>query len=437
MNDNIYTPTWKIIEDLNDVQEALGEIDYDNLDTVTEGYVGNTKDVQKLVKACDAACTFMANKNNIIDLSLTHLDSSKEIRNIELVLKGMFGFKEMHLQVFNCGGHVSFYNGIPIFVFDDGIQAYTITKSPFMRNATTSMPRLPTYHGERYYDESHQYFCYVVTYNEMFTLLNGEEMAAVLLHEIGHNFDVTMTNYFWDLIGWALTLTSPRPLLSMLIRAIQPEWQFAWGSITKILDYIPIVPLFFNLGITGVKAFTYLLGPLGATTHIIYLLTSLLSGGAIGSFVLPKEAFADSFVAAHGLGAAYISALNKLDKVEYVTKYGPLVEFWTGTGPAIASFTALFIDPHPETQTRAKLILMGMKEASEDPTMPKSLRKVAKEDYQKCKRAYDQFLEADPDERNACITRFTRNLKESLFGGKVDLRALLWARFGTSALHNH
>ena len=360
----IQVPSWKILQDLREVEEACGIFDFNDLDAVTEGYVGRTKDVDKLVRVCDAACRTMEGKRNVIDLSLTHLDRSKEMRNIELVLKEMFGFKEMHIRVFNCGGHVSFYGGLPIFVFEDGNNAITHTKSPLLRNVTSNMPRLPTYHGERYYDQAHQYFCYVVTYNEMFTLLNGEEMAAILLHEVGHNFDVTMTNYIFDLIGWACTLTSPRPLLSGILYAINPEWNYAWGSITKILDYIPIVPLFFNLGITGVKALTYLLGPLGATTYIISSITQLLSGGAVGALHLPREAFADSFVASYGLGAAYISALNKLDKVEYISDYGPIIELWTGTGPAVASFCALFLDPHPETQTRCKIILEQMKDAS-------------------------------------------------------------------------
>lgn len=429
-------PTWKAYQDLVALEESCGIVDFDSLDVATEGYIGNTKYVEKLVKACDAACRTMAGKGNVMDVSFSRIDGSKEIRNIEMVLKEMFGFKDACIRVFNSAGRIVMSPIGPIIVFADDIGAYTYPYSPILRNVTSDMPRMPTAHGERYYDNAHQYFCYIVTYSRMFTLLNGEEMAAIILHEVGHNFDVTMTNYIFDLISWILTLPSPVPMVSAVLKAAGTHIRFAWDSITKILDYIPIVPLFFNLGITGYKAFTWLLGPLGLATRLMQIVTRTLNRGLTYPLEAPTEAFADSFVAAHGLGSAFISALNKLEQTEYVTTFGPLVELWSGSGAALGSFAGLFLDPHFETQSRAKLILREMEEVSNDPNLPKPLRKAAKDDYNRCKKAYDKFLQADPDERNACVTRFSRNVKEHVFGGSVDIRALFWARFGTKATDN-
>lgn len=431
--EKIHVPKWKIEQDIEDVMESCGFIDFDNLSPITEGYVGNSKMTQKLIKACDSACKYMDDKRTITSVSFSKLDSSKEIRNIELVLKEMFGFREACLRVFNSAGKVCMTSFGPMLVFSDDIGSYTTAQSPILRNISNDMPRLPTAHGERYYDASHQYFCYIVTYARMFTLLNGEEMAAMLLHEVGHNFDVTLSNYIFDLISWGCTAFSPLPLAGAAIKAAAPQINWALDNVTKILDYIPIVPLFFNLGITGVKAFTYLLGPLGLVTKIGEYIMKFISGGSISAFHLPKEAFADSFVTAHGLGPALISALNKLEKTQYITEYGPILELWTGSRSALGSFADMFIDPHPETQTRAKLVLEEMKEVSQDPNLPKPLRKAARNDYERCKKAYDQFLQVDPDERNASVTRFSRSLKEGLFNGKVDLRALFWFYFGTKA----
>ena len=429
-------PSWKAYQDLVALEEACGFYDFDNFDIVSEGYVGNTKYVEKLVKACNAACKTMDGNRGIMGHSFSKLDGSREIKNIEMILKEMFGFRDMCLRVFNSAGRVVFGPYGPIFIFKDDIGAHTYPYSPIMRNITSDMPRLPTAHGERYYDSNHQYFCYIVTYSRMFTELNGEEMAAVLLHEVGHNFDVTLTNYIFDLIGWAITLLSPTRLISSIVRIAGPQLINIWDSITKILDYIPIVPLFFNLGITGYKGLMYLCGPFGLLTRLFSILSGVVNRGLTYPLEAPKEAFADSFVAAHGLGAAYISALNKLEQTQYVTTYGPIVELWSGCGPALATFAGLFLDPHFENQSRAKLILDEMKEVSEDPNLPKPLRKAAKDDYNRCKRAYENFLKADPDERNACVTRFSRNLKENLFGGRVDLRSIFWARFGTKATDN-
>lgn len=426
-------PSWKAYQDIVALEESCGIMDFDNLDVTMEGYVGNTKGVEKLVKACNAACKSMEGNRGIMGHSFSKLDGSKEVRNIELVLKEMFGFKDVCIRVFNSAGRVCFSPYGPILIFADDVGAWTYPYSPIMRNITSDMPRMPTSHGERYYDNNHQYFCYIVTYSRMFTELNGEEMASVLLHEVGHNFDVTMTNYLFDLISWAITLISPTRVISSLFKIAGPQLQYIWDSVAKIMDYIPIVPLFFNLGITGYKGFTYLLGPLGLATRILKIMAASLSNGIQYPLEAPREAFADSFVAAHGLGAAFISALNKLEQTEYVTTYGPVVELWTGCGSALGSFAGLFLDPHFETQSRAKLILNEMKEVSEDPNLPRPLRKAAKDDYNRCKRAYDNFLKADPDERNACITRFSRNLKENLFGGRVDLRSIFWGIFGTKA----
>ena len=156
-----------------------------------------------------------------------------------------------------------------------------------------------------------------------------------------------------------------------------------------------------------------------------------------GMFRVHEETFADSYVNSMGYGDAMIRAINKLDTRDYSTRINPVVELWTGSGQAACAILLMFMDSNPENQTRAKNILNDMKRASEDKDMPAHIRKAIKEDYKRQKKAYDEFLQVDPDERNAVITRFARRFKESLFGGRVDFRVVLMNLLGgTSAMRN-
>jgi hypothetical protein len=183
-----------------------------------------------------------------------------------------------------------------------------------------------------------------------------------------------------------------------------------------------------------------LLGPLGALSKIGTLLqhsadnpASAISGG----LRVHQEVFADSYVNSLGYGDAMIHALGKLDQRNYSTKINPVVELWTGSGDAACAILLMFIDPHPENQSRAKQILNDMKRVSEDKNVPPHLRKAIKEDYARQKKAYDDFVNADPDERNAVCTRFARRMKENIFGGRVDFRLVLLSLVGgTSAMQS-
>ena len=132
------------------------------------------------------------------------------------------------------------------------------------------------------------------------------------------------------------------------------------------------------------------------------------------------DKFADSFAAAYGYGPELISALDKEDRYFLTTNRGVLADTWTWMGDACATIVFMFINPHAENQTRARMMLDDMKKLSESKDVPPHVKKVALKDYQLCKKAYDDFLQVEKSDRDAICLRLSRNFKEEALAGKAS-----------------
>ena len=406
---------WDDIDFGTDIEmEALLE---DNLMPATEGYVGKTKECLAIEKQCAILCA-RYHDAGFIDTATADIHDSREIHNIEELLEDLTGFRQVKIIVMN----------------KNQMNAGTCPGSVVIRNVTSEMPNCPTDHGRRYYDKKHHYFCMIVINAEMFVQMDPDEVTAFILHEVGHNFDHTLSYWLFDCITWIATL--PSGPLSILMKAYAPEISWGWHSLFKILEYIPLVPIFKNLRISLIRGFGMLLGPLGAYTSIINVLERIAdnpAGAALGASMIHRETFADSYAASMGYGDALIRGLNKMDKENYITKAGPVVEAWTGAGSAAAALVLMFCDPHPENQSSARLILDDMERATHDKTIPPNMRAALAADHKRCKQAYEEFVSADKDSQNAICTRFSRKLKEALFNGKVDFRLLIMRLFNAQS----
>ncbi len=404
---------------LSIMEEALGIIDEDSLDMTTEGYVGRVKETAKIEAACKKICDKYKGKG-IVSISNAEIHGSPEIKEIEEAIQDLTGFRKVDIVVQN----------------DTRPNAATAKKSIICRAISNEMPLMPTEHGKRYYDKSHDYYCHIELNAGIFAEFEPDECTAFILHEVGHNFDHTLSFWLFDIFMWIITL--PAGPISILRNIFRVQIQFVIDSLFKLLDYLPIVPIVRNLRIETLRSFDILLGPLGVTSKIFKYLERIEKDPEsllIGGIRVHSEMFADSYVNSMGYGDALIRAVNKLEKREYVTKNGPVIEFWTGAGEVSTALMAMFLDPHPEAQTRARLLLDDMEKTSKDSTLPSHMRRSLAEQHKRMKKAYDEFVEADPVERDAVCTRFARRMKESLFGGKIDLRALAVILLGgTSAM---
>lgn len=380
------------------------------MDPVVEGYVGKTSNLLKMESVVDAMIKKYGS-NNARDMASHVLDDCPEKRELENLLEKEFGFSSAELMI------------RPVAA----VNMITYPKSMLLRDFQCEMPTALTAHGERYYDESHNYCFYCVLYTELFNgVMTAEEIVAFLLHEVGHQFDVCTMSYIGDVLFW-MSMFSP---IGLLVGYFRQEVGFFVQRIMNAIDSITPYRLLANFGIKAGRFISMALGPLGSTVGALGSIINKIEKAPsevvkdILTFGFAGEKFADSFVSAYGYGSAWISALDKSDRIMMTTNRGFLIDTWTWAGSAAPVFLYMFMDPHPENQTRCKMILQDMK-ALANSDLPPNMRKAVKADYERCAKAYEAYLDVDPDHRNAIALRFSRNFKERL-GGKIDFRTYLY-----------
>ena len=408
---NVLDSEYLSLEDLSDFSLS------DNSELVTEAYVGKTKECLQL----ESEFSKLKNqyeKDGGFELTRvinTNIANSDSVKKIEKLISKLFGFRQTYLVIRN--------------VVENN--AMTCPRSTLISN-TTKHPGRVVQNGKRYYDEEHSYTCYLFMYSEMIHLLTPAELVACTLHEVGHNFDNTISAYIFDTIFWALEICFSLTLIGGVVsRVFGPEIAFFKQSICKILDQTKIWPAVWGLRDVTVKYLSMILGPIGKLSRLSKLFESFAKnpnpGMLLGGFRFESEAFADNFAASYGYGPETISMADKLDRVGLVTDKGFLPELWTGLGDGPMCILLMLIDPHPENQTRARMVLDAMKKCSEDRQNPPGLRKAITQNYVECKKAYDKFLQVEKDDEDGQVTRAVRAIKDKYLGGKMDLRAYLLA----------
>lgn len=264
-------------------------------------------------------------------------------------------------------------------------------------------------------------------YSEIFHELTPAELTACLIHEVGHNFDNTISAYLFDTLFWAIDLA----FSGGIMRLFGPEVMFFQQTIGKLLDKTKIWPALWGVHDLTIKYLSILLGPIGKVSKLSNIAQAVSMnpnpGLLIGGFRFESEAFADNFAASYGYGPEVISMADKFDRLGLITNKGFLPELWTGLGDGPMCILLMLIDPHPENQTRARMVLDEMKKCSEDRQNPPGLRKAIAKNYVECKKAYDKFLQVEKDDEYGRITRLVRGIKDKYLGGKMDVRACLLA----------
>lgn len=392
--------------------DALNEFMFNpapGMETVTEGYVGKTKELQEIEKLLNQMIKKYT-ADSIVNASKSELNKCAEKRQIEALLKKEFGFAKAELLI------------MPQVIADAG----TIPASILLRDAAADMPTSLTAHGEKYYDESHNYDFFMMLTTEMFSgTYTGGELTAIILHEVGHNFDVSLMSYIGDVLYWA-TCISHADIFSPTVGHIIAKYLTKF--VNAVLSLTP-VSILANTGLTLLKLVAQVSGPFGSLAYIGMMLKDKAPSvrTIINIFTgFSGERFADSFVTAYGYGQELISAIDKIDTQFQQRKKGFFIDTWTWSGTIAPTILNMVIDPHPEAQTRARLVLDDMKKLSENPDLPKNIKAAVKADYDRCKKGYDAFLQVEPDQRDSIAQRFTRQSKEAILAGKCDLRSYLF-----------
>lgn len=425
-------------------------------------YIGKTKNLLKAEKIIDKLIN--SDKGKDADLNkISKFNRSKDLKELEKCFKDEFGFKEMFISIFSetiepNGTDDSGKTKLDIITRN----AYTNLPPLIIRDSLTGMPE-PLFKKDKFYDYKHTYLCDVtITADRFDGTFTAEEVMAVILHEIGHNFDVALSTYAASALN-SINIVKLFTEGKYLATVVQLFPNIFHGMFQKVISQaiskIPVLSIateifarFWNFVIdrSSFLVLPNILGVLSifSKTNPRQILYSQLMFNA--------ERFADSFATIYGYGPALISWADKeerlgalqddLDNVmnrmsfskkekkegkkdfkKYNNSTGwRFAKNWTWAGSAIVHALCCFLDPHPATQTRCKMALEDCKKLSENKDFPPAIRAALKKDYENAKKQYDTYMGLNKDDKQAFIAKITKAFNENVFGGKMDLRSYIF-----------
>lgn len=378
-----------------------------------EAYLGKTA-VDPILNAMRAVC------QKLEENPQEQMERTVENANLQEAIKKVFGFKSVTIRWENRGAML--------------MGAYTIPGNPVKYGKKPGFIYGQNANG--FYDQTHSMPIFIEMSNDAYrdALLTPEEMTALMLHEIGHNFDFTAYTMFF---GWARTICDIAglftpftfvPAINDLIARTDPGRNIV-HVITNIdvilMNNIPPLgrlgrgmnKLFSSFG----KFFNALFSPAMAFTIPLKLLNAPMVS-LITFFSRKKEVYADNFAASYGYAQELTNALAKLEasmtRVS-IQPAGGLAELFYDFAQFCREFDTTFfsISGHGSTQQRMIRTKSKLMQDLKNNDVPPELRKELENQIAEMDSAYQQYLEAD-DYQMKNITAFFRNLVDHVYDGK-------------------
>lgn len=360
-------------------------------DIAMEEYYGTTPNLEKGVKALEVICRKI-NGSSYTEAIRLDITNSKENKILIECFKKEFGFRTMNL------------------FWDNGAvpNAFTVTGGLILDPNPGDLPYGQSRQKSKYYDNQHRYDCYVVVIMELVRKLQltARETMAIILHEIGHNFDHLWISTFVNLLS-IISTTGISELRKLLYKygvipinaAIQDASPILKRALTLIndlsfeIDFLP-----FNIN----ELIQIALNPIGAI---------------FGLAMTPKEYFADSMAKNYGFGADFATGTAKMGdpkKMNGVMKRGiyqtPILRTLMDLVATPCDFVVMIFDMHPFDENRMTAIRNDLKKDLADPEVPKQLKPRIKKEIEIIDKAIAE------DEDNALNDqRFLAFLRKKIF----------------------
>jgi len=240
---------------------------------------------------------------------------------------------------------------------------------------------------------------------------SNEENFAILLHEIGHNFQSAVNNTMFGLkVGADIILAFMGAIPGLLLNdytytvanAVQNKL-----SDNKVLSTLYACVSMIAYAITRCKTFIWgwsnvLLFPVGIilafVNHIESFLRSILNLSAIEGYY--GERFADGFAASYGFGEALSSALRKMNTtltreptVDDLINKVPIIGHIMNAACLPGMLLLGLIDVHPNTATRCYSIIKDLKTDLNDPSLSPELKKQLKKEIDSYENTMHNFFD--------------------------------------------
>lgn len=318
---------------------------------------------------------------------------------------------------------------------DPGVTPFTVPTKRVMTKNNRSMA-----YGsftKRVYDADHTMSVFVEMSNMLVTEchMTGPEMTAVLLHELGHNFDFTPYALIWEwtsifiiildfIVTYGLTMlyvSSAAGIVSTVVDTRQLQIILTNLDETIATAIPPLNALIYNIraGTEIVrKAIELIFAPIGLALSVPRFILFTPIRYSFNFFLRKSETYADSMAALYGYGPEQASALDKLTAgmTTYTNAPSGMFKIFNNMMLAYQEIGMLTLGGHGSNQQRARRMLDALRREAMSSDLDPVNKKNVMAEVARMEEAYEKITRLDDDE-NRMLTRLVRGLVKQWYDG--------------------
>ena len=399
--------------------EGYENISIQNMEPVSEAYIGKTKPLLAAEKELDIIIRERKQNRLTYDMSS---DGNPHVKAVGKLLQQQFGFKECVV------------NFVPVME----VNACTLNTSIVSRSIHHRSYEFNKKKG--HYDEEHSISAFITVFDGLLENdeITGGVLLAIILHEVGHDFDNSPWVCIQDVIFFIM---SP---IDSLIGVIQQETNIFQRGLTIISDLVYRIPPLE----TFLKIYTGAHGLLKSIERLIdkiKTVNNLILGNPdkfirgnkvekiIGNVLIqiakaPGEIHSDELAAVYGYGAELSKGLIMLRhsniKIEGIaSKTSPinlLVDIYSQMYNIIllCSIPEAVIDCHPSEQARVKSVIDKYERDLANSDFPPEMKKELIRELEQTREIYKGYIECTLDgEKGKAFSMGKRMIKDKITGG--------------------
>lgn len=266
--------------------------------------------------------------------------------------------------------------------------------------------------------------------------LQGDELTAVLLHEIGHNFERGILRIL-SMPSFMILLDAPLMLLARTPKVGSFFDNLRIANVVQNLKKFKEVVISMIPGGTRIRDLLDAVGELLTAGSIIIpsretLARITLRGNILSLPTYFSEKYADSFAVDYGYAEPLGRALNKLslqpNTIDHAVRELPVVSWIYDLNDIAWELLVSALTGYPTNQNRMRSSIDRLKKSAKDPELSPTLRKQLEKEIASYEEFYyDYYLDIEKNENKQRIFTYCyRWVAEKGFKGKLDIRDLVY-----------
>lgn len=371
---------------------------YRLFNAVLEYYQGKSKELRKCEEYCANIIKKMGDGSSDFNLTKNPVTSADpDVQQLERELAKFF--KVNKLRIYWYGSNT--------------VNAFTLPNSCFTRE--TARRNLLDGKGSNM-----NINIFVHTNTVTLTGLTGDELLAIILHEIGHNFSYCPVSAFFDIFSW-IGSYGLIPILQLIAKGLIIAKAEVFDFVRK---HLPVVSNVVDLYNRWSLEFSYLYRP------ILAPLSVLKSVNPVNILGYGREKEADSFAAMYGYGNQIATALKKMN-VPKESMYGKFANA-TGASKIVADIVelecmliaGLTLEPHPTVDQRAASLIKKLKSDLASGSYPREVKKELEDEIERLEKTHKTINVINEDVNGPNIRQAIFDVVNKATDNKSDLREI-------------